>query len=352
MLFHMPRWLLVLAFVPSLAVAQEMRTAEQMTVERVLVDARVTDYGGDPILGLTPADFEVRIDGKLAKVESVEWIPETAAARAIAGVEEEESGSSPPDFGEEVAPRGRMFVYFVQTDFTREPLRIGGALQFLKHADEIIEGLEPGDRVAVFSFDSHLKFWLDFSDDKSDIQYAIRQAQTTAEPGTPRPVPNPSLARRMNRDEMRAATSSDEAFILIANALRPIPGPKSMILFGWGLGIRSGGRVSMHRKYPIARYALETARVTVFALDMTAADYHDLEIGLGKAAADTGGFYAKTHQFAKIAVDRLQRTLSGHYELEVRKPQTSKRGTHTIDVRVRKRGALVMARTSYVDEDE
>ncbi len=329
-----------------------MKSEEQITVERVLVDARVTDYSGDPLRDLTVADFEVKIDGKPATIESVEWIPETAGARALAGLDEEEASSVQPGFGEEVAPRGRLFIYFVQTDFTREPVRIGGALNFLNHADQMIDDLEPSDRVAVFSFDSHLKFWLDFSDNKSDIKYAIRQAQTTAEPGTPRPVPNPSLARRMNREEMQQAASPDHGFILVANALRPIAGPKSMILFGWGLGIRSGGRVSMHKKYPIARYALETARVTVFALDMTIADYHDLEIGLGKAAADTGGFYAKTHIFPKSAVERLQRTLTGHYELEVRKPKTDKRGTHTIEVRVRKRGALVMARSSYVDEDE
>ena len=35
---------------------------------------------------------------------------------------------------------------------------------------------------------------------------------------------------------MRSFTSSDEALIHIANALRPIPGPKSMLLLGWGLG--------------------------------------------------------------------------------------------------------------------
>ena len=335
------------ACLPGLLPAQEMRTGEEITVERVLVDARVTNYGGEPVLGLTPADFDVKIDGKPAGVESVEWIPETAAARFAAGIDEEEYASQ-----ESGAPKGRLFVYFIQTDFARNKARISGQMKFLSYAGQMIDGLETYDRVAVFSFDSHLKFRLDFSDDKSEIKEAIHSAILIDDPPPPQVVANPSLARRLDRDAMNRATSPDEALILVGNALRHIPGPKSMILFGWGMGILSNGRVVMHHKYPIARRSLESARVTVFALDMTDADYHDLEIGLGKAAADTGGFYAKTHIFPKIAVDRLERTLAGHYELEVRKPPTEKRGAHTIEVRVRKKGTHVLARTSYVDRAE
>ena len=329
------------------AFAQEMRSTEQITVERILVDARVTDYSFNPITDLKPSDFEVRIDGKLATIESVEWIPETLAARQQAGLDE-----VPETLDEVEAAPGRLFVWFFQTDFARNPARIGGQMKFLTYADEMIDALEPADRVAVFSFDSHLKFRLDFTDDKRDLKYVIRQALRTDESAPPRVVPMPSLAKRLDREEMKKSTSSEHAFILVANALRQIPGPKSMILFGWGLGERYGGAVHMTDKYIIARHAMETARVTVFALDMTIADYHDLELGLGKAAADTGGFYAKTHIFPRIAVDRLQRTLSGHYELEVRKPETDTRGTHSIDVKVKRKAAYVLARTSYVDDDE
>lgn len=330
-------------FVAALLLAQ-MRAGEQITVERVIVDARVTEYGGEPVTGLTRDDFEVRIDGKLATVESVEWIPETVAAKLQAGVELDEV--------EAAAKPGRLFVYFIQTDFGRANARLSGQMKFLPYANRMIEDLEPGDRVAVFSYDSHLKFRLDFSDDESEIQNAVRQSVMLDEPPWPRVVPNPSLSRRLDPDALKSCSSPDMALILVANALRPIPGPKSMILFGWGLGHRVGKTVVMDPKYPIARRALETARVTVFSLDMTDADYHDLELGLGKAAADTGGFYAKTHIFPRVAIDRLQRTLAGHYELEVRKPQTETLGTHTIDVRVKRRGAYVMARTSYVDETE
>jgi len=80
------RRLLSLTLALSLPVAAQVQ--EQITVERILVDARVTDYHGDVILGLKPADFTVKVDGKAASVESVEWIPETAAQRELAGLDD------------------------------------------------------------------------------------------------------------------------------------------------------------------------------------------------------------------------------------------------------------------------
>ena len=81
------------------------------------------------------------------------------------------------------------------------------------------------------------------------------------------------------------------------------------------------------------------------------ADFHSLEVGLGKVSDDTGGFYAKTFRFPDIAIERLQKTLAGHYELEVRKPETKVRGLHTIEVSVNRRDAEVMARSTYVDKE-
>jgi VWFA-related protein len=315
---------------------------EQITVERILVDARVTDSRGEPILGLTPADFRVRIDGKPAQVESAEWIPENVAMREIAGFDGAPASN---------APRGRLLVFLFQTDFARNNVRVSGQMKLLMQSEEYTEWLEPDDRVAVLSYDSHLKFRLDFSDDKRKIRDAMEQSLYIDEPPPPPIVPNPSLARRLDRDQMKRADTFEDALIQIANALRPIPGPKSLILFGWGMGRFSREGVSMEWNYGIARHSLESARVSVFSIDLTQADSHSLEVGLGKVAGDTGGFYMKSYHFPKQAVERLQRTLAGHYELEVRKPQTKVRGTHTIEVDTTRRRATVLARGSYVDKE-
>jgi hypothetical protein len=345
--FHRARaaLLIVLAAIPASA-----QTQTQITVERILVDARVTTDRGDPILGLQPSDFRVRIDGKPASVESVEWIPETTAGRDLASLD-----APPVEINrslDQPAPPGRLLVYFFQTDFARNSARVAGQQHIVVQGDQWTEWLEEDDRVAVFSYDSHLKFRLDFTNDREHIRDAMEHALLTDEPPPPRTVPMPSLARRLDAKEMRDATSPDAALIIVANALRSIPGPKSLILFGWGLGRMSGGGVMMDRKYAGARQALESARVSVFSIDFTEADYHSLEAGLGQVSADTGGFYAKTFRFPSIAIDRLQRTLTGHYELEVRKPETHVRGVHTIETEVLKRRANVLARTSYVDRPE
>ncbi|GAC1433507.1 MAG: hypothetical protein NVSMB68_05990 [Thermoanaerobaculia bacterium] len=340
----------LLALFAALTLPMAAQVGEQITVERILVDARVTDYSGEPVLGLTPADFIVKVDGKSAKVESADWIPETAAQREIAGMDDGPQTAATTTEGSS-APKGRLFIYFVQTDFARNTARLSGQMSFQSYAEGMIDDLEEGDRVAVFSFDSHLKFRSDFTDDKRALKDAMREALLIDEPPPPPIVPNPSLSRRLDREAMKKCVSSDEAFVVVANALRPIPGPKSMILFGWGLGRRSGGAVVMDRKYPIALRTLETSRVSVFAIDTTEADYHDLEAGLQQAAADTGGLYTRAYHFPQLAVNRVQKALVGHYELEVRKPELKRRGNHSIEVSVKRRDTYVMARSSYVDTE-
>jgi hypothetical protein len=161
----------------------------------------------------------------------------------------------------------------------------------------------------------------------------------------------PSLRSRLPADVLKKTSSPEEALLVLGNALLPIPGPKSLILFGWGLGRYAGGAVYMPAIYGAAKQALESSRTSVFSLDFTQADYHSLEVGLEKASADTGGFYAKTFHFPDQAIHRLENTLQGHYELEVRKPDTRVRGVHTIEVSVKRRDAEVMSRSTYVDKD-
>jgi VWFA-related protein len=333
-----------------IAVSATAQVQEQITVERILVDARVTDDYGNPISGLKAADFHVKVDGKPASVESIEWIPETAAARELADID---AGIADVNTSlDQPAPHGRLLIFFYQTDFARNSVRLIGQMQQVVNANDWLDWLDPEDRVAVFSFDSHLKFRLDFTNNKDHIKDAMEQSLLTDEPPPPRIVPMPALAKRLDRTEMRKAASPEAALIIVANALRPIPGPKSIILFGWGLGRLTPSGVMMERKNVPARQALESARVSVFSIDFTQADYHSLAAGLGQVAGDTGGFYAKTFHFPKIAVDRLRKTLSGHYELEVRKPDTKVRGTHTIEVEVpSQKRATILARSTYVDKD-
>ena len=140
---ELPSWNGAIFSGTPLLAAQEQRTSEEITVERILIDARVTDYDGDPIVGLKAEDFEVKVDGKSAKVESVLWFPETIASRIEAGMDDDEIVSE--------TKRGRLFIYFVQTDFAREPSRLGAVAQDQDHLGGTAggEGVEEGLQIGA-----------------------------------------------------------------------------------------------------------------------------------------------------------------------------------------------------------
>ena len=316
--------------------AQDIRFRERVDVESVVVDARVVDGAGRPILGLVPRDFRLKVDGRPVEVQSVTWVaedatgPDTRAAALAAGL------PSPP--------RGRLIVFFFQKDL--ESSRVMGFLQMLRRAREMLDGLGEEDRVAVASFDSHLKLWTDFTGDRDRLRRILDRSILFE-----RPVfnvgPAPSLAENLDPAAGRRAASPESALLLLGEALKELPGAKSLVLFGWGMGRWSPGfGVILDTDYGPARRALVEGRVTVFALDVTNADYHTLEVGLEQVAADTGGFYAKTHLFPGQAIARLEQALSGHYVLTFAPPPLP-RGEHDLDIALVGRRGTVMAKRSY-----
>ena len=178
-------------FAAALCSNRSRQLQEQITVERVLVDARVTDDRGNPITGSEAADFRVHIDGKPATVESADWIPETAAARELA----EHRCSMPRSTRtlDQPAPRGPPAHLFLPDRLRAQRTRASAARCRLVQTDDWLDWLEPEDRVAVFSFDSHLKFRLDFTDNKHHINDAMEQALYIDDPPPPRIVPMPAL---------------------------------------------------------------------------------------------------------------------------------------------------------------
>src|SRR5512140_3158259 len=102
---------------------RDLRFRETVTVESVVVDARVVDGAGRPVRGLGPADFRVRVDGRDVPVQSARWVaggeaPPEEAARAAAVA------------GTPVERPGRLVVYLFQKDM--EPSRIVGLIRMLQ----------------------------------------------------------------------------------------------------------------------------------------------------------------------------------------------------------------------------
>ena len=307
-----------------------------------MVDARVL-HRGKAVSGLGSESFRVRIDGDPAELVSVTWISARGAEPrpALDGLPGDPATLQPPPV------RGRLVVLFFQKEL--HPTRTGGFMLLLKEARRMISRFGPEDRVATLSFDTHLKLWRDFTADKDSLDRALESDVIFKErPRYIEPGPDPSLAASLSLEESRRAALPETALKLIGEALGEVPGSKTLVFFGHGMGQLSGPGVSFHADYGIARRALLEADVTVFTLDVTNADHHTLEVGLQDIAAETGGFYARAHDFSGQAMSRLEQALEGHYVLEVAHPG-GPLGRHDIDVDLVDGSGRVLARKTYFD---
>ena len=107
------------------------RYAERVDVERILVDVRVLDHAGHPVLGLSADDFRVKIGGTPVAVQSITWVgglDSNDAAKRSTAVEL----SGPMD--REVA--GRLIIFLFQKDL--EPSRIVGLMRMLVEAQGVL----------------------------------------------------------------------------------------------------------------------------------------------------------------------------------------------------------------------
>lgn len=322
--------LVLLLFAAASAHAQY---EESITVTRYVVQVQVTGAHGEVIPDLTPEDFTVTLGGKPAYVESIRWQNADVRDAVRAG----EDGEL--EVIEE--PRGRLFVFFIQTDFAHNVVRLRGQMNFNFIADRILELMEPEDRVAVFSYDSQLKFRLDFTADREAVRNAIRRSIRIDRPAMPPEVDEPSLAPYFDADAAKRATTSEHALLVLANALAKIDGPKTVLLAGWGLGRRSGPWVTLHHSWTDALHLLVESQTTIIALGTGTGG--SLSVGLAHAARATGGFFAQTTEFAQQAVNRLEHAITGAYELTLRTDEKLAQGEHTLNVRVARRNAIVQA---------
>ena len=283
---------------------QVPRVQERVDVSRVLVDVRVVDDRGIPVKGLAARDFRVRVGGKAARVESAYWVGTAAgAATGAAG----EPPVVPPE------ARGRLIVLLFQKDM--DASRIVGLMRMLIETRSFLDSLGPDDRVAVLSFDSHLRIWLDFTANMDKVRQVLERGILFEDPPRVEPVPSPSLLATLDVVRARRAYSVESALALLGRALEPLPGAKSVVFVGYGFGRIMGRSVYPEGPYGEARRALLAARASVFCLDVTDADSHTLEAGLMATAKDTGGFFERTHVNAGRAIERLAGALAGHYVL-------------------------------------
>lgn len=326
----------------GVASPQEPRFREKVDVSRVLLDVRVVDGHGNPLPDLEAADFRVSVDGREVPVESARWVSGTTPYAEGLTPEQAAEAHAP------AAPAGRRLVFLFQKDLSNASY-ITGFLRMRREARRLLDSLPARDEVAILSFDSHLKLWVDFTSDRALLHKAIERSVIFEREPPAGPDPEPgSFAAHFDRAAAREAATLETALLVLGKGLEPLPGGKSVALFGAWMGSFGSSGVQLSSDYAEARRALVAARATVFSLDVTDADSHTLEVGLQQVAEDTGGFYVRTRNFPTLAMDRLERAIAGYYGLSFEKPALPA-GNHTVSISLTRRKGTVLTTGHYVD---
>jgi hypothetical protein len=334
--------LLIVAVTAVVASSQEPHSSysETISVVRYIIDVRVTDAGGNAFSQLSAGDFVVTVAGKAAVVESAMWIGENERALALPDSVDLPEASA-------TEPRGRLVVFYVNSDFGRNVQRIKGQMKFNgDFVERVFAMLEPDDRVAVLSFDSHLKLRCDFTSDHGAALEAVRRSIAIEAVPLPEPAAaGLSLARHLDAGEMKKAARVEEGLLLIARALRYVDGVKLMIMSSWGLGDRSflrNGTVTLPREWNEAVGILRRDHVPVVSV-LTGLG-GQLSVGVAQTARMTGGVFASAvSDFPSQSLTRIEGFLSGFYELTLRLEEPLDSGEHSIDVVVNDRKLRVTA---------
>lgn len=315
----------------------EATFSDRIDVALGSVVVRVLDrWSGESVRDLGADDFRLSAGGAPLSLVAVEWVsssepllaPEELAELAAAGI-------APP-------PAGKLVVFFVQADL--KPSRAIGQLRTIPEAKRFLDTLGPDDRVAVLSFDSHLKLRQDFTLDRERVRAALDQAVLVGPAPAARPRGELSLARLLDFAAASDAAVPEAGLAVAGRALARLPGEKLLVFVGWGLGRLGQAGVEMIPEYRDALDALAAARAKVFALDVTDADYHSLEVGLKQIARDTGGQYIKTMYHPRAALARLADLAAGYYRIRYTMPEGTAGGRLRVELRDSRLGEVVAPR--------
>ena len=107
---------------------------------------------------------------------------------------------------------------------------------------------------------------------------------------------------------------------MIGRTLENLPGPKSILYFGWGLP-DPGMALFVDQPPDMAQVidAMNDSSTAVFAMDINKG-IHNHASAMMQLAAMTGGFYAQPYGLPKRDFAKLARTLNGYYIISFEEP--------------------------------
>jgi VWFA-related protein len=340
----------LLAFLSVAATAQEPpRFGEKVDVNVVLLDAIVTDSSGHQILGLDKGDFVVTENGVEQTIDSIDYFTN----RQLLTAQEQNA-----PFKVERIREQRYFVFFFDKP---SEARLWDQVAVARKAarDFVSSQLHPGDLVAVVGHDVRLKVYSDFTSDTKQLLAAFDEAGRFGKGRTSKlGTRGQSLLASMSLTEMMDKTGTVyEGLEVLGNALRPIQGRKNLILFSAGIyepgqDVRNGVILNESRYYPPMIESLNSADVTVYALNLLRSDVPNAPIfhqTLEQLTSDTNGEYFRFPVSFDPALKKVEQTNNGYYLISytARHPQRT-HGYQKVTVSVKNHPEFrVKAREGY-----
>jgi VWFA-related protein len=313
---------------------------EEVTVSQVEITLHVTDKQGRVVPDLKKEDFQLFVDGQPVPIETVEWVGSIsdAAPSRTTTIERTGPGAEPASESVLAVPSGRLFVMVFQSHI--EGHKDEGLMRMKRQALKFLDTLGPDDQVALLVFGSRLWLSQDFTADRAVLKKAIHAAPRKEETERPESPGAISIAAHLSHEDERLATSMEKGLTAIGRALRPLPGAKAILFFGYAVGRWNAlsetasnaglGHFVSTRDLETAQKALAAAQSPVFSLDISSGA-HSLGAGLRQLSFETGGFYMRTETFPDWAMGVVREAVKGHYTLTFNKPNL-KPGPHRIQI--------------------
>lgn len=301
---------------------------EELAVTEVMLDVLVTDAHGNVVIGLGKDDFIVKDQGLIVDLTGAFFY---SNRRFMSSAQAAENAN----IDQNIVPADRYFVIFFHDDRSANPALLtratmDAARYFSKWARE---ELLPNDHVAVVSYDSQLKVWQDFTQNKAEVEAALAALlKGGKDPGTQWPsripdeaISGPSLRAHLpqGKNLRKASRKIYDALRLIAEATASVDGRKNLILLSWGFG-EAGSYGSYYpdpRYYPSMIQALNNENVAVYSIDLvsTVRQGSLLDRGVNQSLSllsdDTGGRYYFHFDTFAAPLSELNQENNGYYML-------------------------------------
>jgi VWFA-related protein len=367
-------------------------------VELLAVDVQVVAPDGEPVLGLKPADFEVRIDGRSRRVASLQFLEQTSRTRF--SVHRPQPGEDAP--GASGAGRvrdGRIFVLAVDEN----SFWTGHARAANEAARLFIDRLAAEDYIGLATFPGTGPF-IEPTREHHRVRDALDRIVGLRSAGSPGMVnvspsevfditagdgdalervvarecpPTDRTCRKrvqmdaavLAQDMATRALQSINGLRGLFQALAQLDGRKTIVLVSAGLvaSDRVGGRPDIRTETASLARAAGSANTSLYVLHVDTSfleafsststkvptslmrDSAAFATGLSMMAAAAGGEMFRVFTDADRVFDRVLRETSAYYLLAIEPAESDRDGKpHRIEVTVRRRGTTVRSRRSIV----